>query len=135
MWSIHQNCKQNLHFPSKQMCRYISLLKIASCKTISNKAHSRKTQHPAKDEKHRKYSEIPKVLYMNHPFKCFTYVFEKGLMVNQRKIILTINCQIPGANAAMNSNTLLKGEWGKEEEMTVNSRWKLKAALLLSNEE
>lgn len=67
---------------------------------------------------------------MNNPFKYFTYVFEKGLMENY-----SINCEIPGMNPAMNSNTLLKGEWGKEEETTISPRCKLKAALLLSNEE
>lgn len=54
MWLIDQNCKQNLYFASKQMCRY-----LLQNMTIYNKAHSRKTQCPARAKKHWKYSEIP----------------------------------------------------------------------------
>ena len=57
---------------------------------------------------------------MDHPFKYFTHIFEKGLVENHRKIILTV--------AVMNSDTVLKDEQGKEEENTVSPHCKLTAA-------
>lgn len=45
----------------------------------------------------------------------------RGFWTIKGKLFSTVNCQITGKNVAMNCDTLLKGEQGKEEKTTVGS--------------
>lgn len=115
---------------SKQMCRYILLVKIALCKTWQYITKPIAEKHSTiRTKRHRNYSEIPTLstfIWTTH--LNISHVFEKGLVDNQRKIILTIICQITGKNAVMNSDILWKDEWGKEEETTISPHCELKTA-------
>lgn len=63
---------------------------------------------------------------MDHPFKYFTRLWK---WVGGESKEDYSNCQITEKNTVMNSNTILKDEWGKEEE-TKTPHCKLKAACI-----